>query len=111
MQLSNVDLPALGRPINETNPAFMDVTSQPQLPIPYSEVGRGNRELRLSLGGRGGILASPRANLGDPATLDFEHLERELVQIDDLADVRHAAQGRQQIPADGFEPLTFDLDP
>src|SRR5262245_48033298 len=94
MRFSRVDLPALGRPMKETRPAFV------------CKLGVGC--LSFCRGGR--ILPPPGANLGDAAACHFANLERQTVEIDDLAHVRHAPEGGQEISADGLEPFTLDLD-
>ena len=55
-------------------------------------------------------LATADANLGDPAALDLEHLDGKFVDLERLADVRHASEVRQQKPAEGLEALALDLD-
>src|SRR5262245_7400867 len=84
MRLRSVDLPAFGRPRNETNP-----------------------DLPLILDGR--RLAPAKADLGDAPTLDLEHLDVENIDVEALADVRHASQMREQVTADRFETLAFDF--
>src|SRR5690606_36525867 len=55
------------------------------------------------------LLATADANLGNPAPLDLEHLDREFVDVEGLPDVRHVAEPGQQVAADGFEPFALDL--
>src|SRR4051812_33947106 len=50
------------------------------------------------------------AHFGDPAPLDFEHLDRELVHLESLADVRHTAEMREQIAAKRLKSLALNLD-
>src|SRR5689334_6721152 len=83
MRLRSVDLPALCRPRNETKP-----------------------DLPLILDGC--RLAAAEPDLGDTPTLDLEHLDVETIDVEALADVRHASQVREQVPADSFESLAFD---
>src|SRR5262245_57168346 len=85
MRLRSVDLPAFGRPRNETKP-----------------------DLPLILDGCS--LAAAEADLGDTSTFDLEHLDVETINIEALADVRHAPQMRQKISADRFETLALDFD-
>src|SRR5262245_8174103 len=56
------------------------------------------------------LVAAADADLGDAAALDLDDLEREIVDVDGLAHVRHATEVRQQIPAHGFEALALDID-
>src|ERR1051325_3199784 len=85
MRLSSVDLPAFGRPRNETKP-----------------------DLPLILGGH--RFPAAQTDLGDAPALDFDHLHVEAVDLNPLADVRQAAKVREQVPADGFKALALDLD-
>ena len=87
MRLRSVDLPALGRPRNDTKPDFM-----------ATSILDGRR------------LAAAQADLRNPAALDLEHLDVEAVDLEALADVRHPAEMREQVAADGFEPFALDLD-
>src|SRR4029453_11487445 len=84
MRLRSVDLPAFGRPRNETNP---------NLPLILDGC-------RLAAGGAG---------LGDTSTFPLEHFDLETIDLEALADVRHASEMRQQVPADGFETLALDF--
>src|SRR5688572_14531615 len=91
MRLSRVDLPALGRPRNETNPDFM----------PDASPGFDPHLLVFRF-------TPPRADLGDASPLDLEHLHREIVHVERLADVRHAPEVRQQVAAECLEALALD---
>src|SRR5688500_8065445 len=51
----------------------------------------------------------PHAYLGDAPPLDLEHLEDELVDFDDLANIRHPPKLRQQESADRLEALALDI--
>src|SRR6266513_3798518 len=79
-RLRSVDLPAFGRPRNETKP-----------------------DLPLILGGN--RFAAAQADFGDAPALDLDHLHIEAIDLKTLADVRHAAKVREQVAADGFEAL------
>ena len=46
----------------------------------------------------------------DSPALGVEHLDAEAVDVELLADRRHAAEARQKIAADRLEPLAFDVD-
>src|SRR5687767_11180293 len=88
MRLSSVDFPALGRPMRAM--------------VPHRMAG----EPRLLLGSG----PAAHAYLGDPAPLDFQHLDRQLARLEGLPDVGHPAQLRQQVAAEGLETLTLDGD-
>src|SRR5262247_1025279 len=84
MRLRSVDLPAFGRPRNETNP-----------------------DLPLILDGC--RLAAAEADLGDTSTFDLEYLDVETVDLEAFADIWHSSQMRQQVPADRFETFALDV--
>src|SRR5215470_17625743 len=88
MRLRRVDLPAFGRPRNETNP-----------------------DLPLILDGR--RRSAAEAHLVDAPAFDFEHLHIETIDLEAFADIRHSAQMREKVTAHGFKslPLDFDAEP
>src|SRR6185503_14274927 len=79
MRLRSVDLPAFGRPSNET---------KPDLPLILDGCRR----------------AAAEADLRDASTFDLEPID-----VEALSDVRHASQMRQQVPAHRFETLALDF--
>src|SRR5262245_44810169 len=85
MRLRRVDLPAFGRPRNETNP-----------------------DLPLILDGR--RFPAVKAHFVDAPAFDLEHLHVETIDLEAFADVRHSPQMRQEVPAHGFETLPLDFD-
>src|SRR4029078_12667547 len=77
IRLSRVDLPALGRPISETKPAFM------------RRLSRSSTRLRRF---RRRSFPAADADLGDPAPLDFHDFNGEAVHVEHLAQIRHAPE-------------------
>ena len=59
------------------------------------------------LGGLGLGLAR-HADLVDPPPLGVEHFDAQAVDLEPLADRRHAAEVRQEVAADGLEPFALD---
>src|SRR5262245_66098703 len=86
IRLRSVDLPAFGRPRNET---------KPDLNLPF-----------ILYGCR---LLAAEADLGYASSFDFEHLHVQKIDFEALADVRHSPQMRQEVTADGFETLALDF--
>src|SRR4051794_17447938 len=117
MRLSSVDLPALGRPMRDTKPLFMTASHRAHrdsLSSPDHRIGgRTFFPCPLRIGIRGGALRGdlPRdAHPVDPPPPDLEHLNREPVDAEPVADRGHAADAREQIAADGLEAFALDLD-
>src|SRR3954469_15799584 len=107
MRLSSVDLPALGRPMRETKPLFMAGSRK-------HRVGAGtffprSACVRVPAGVLGGHLTRD-AHAVDPPPLDLEHLNREPVDLEPLADRGPAPDAREQVAAERLEALTLDLD-
>src|ERR1051325_560221 len=102
MRFSSVDLPALGRPMSATAPLLYfrsGGSEDPALPIEASGT-------LVVLGRR----PAAHAHARDAAPLHFQHFPREVVDLERLADVRHAAEMRQQVAAQRLEPLALDRD-
>ena len=96
-RLSSVDLPALGRPTKRDEAGFHDASRL-----------RRSASVVPCLGLAAGELpADP--HLVDPPPLGLEHLDAQPVDVEALADGRHAAEVRQQVAADGLEPFALDL--
>src|SRR5436305_10669100 len=117
MRLSSVDLPAFGRPMRETKPLFMTANhpvanhrgQRDPLRSPNHRIGRRTFFPRpLCIRVLGGDLTRD-AHAVDPPPLDFEHLDREPVDLEALADRGHAADAREQIAADRLEAFALDL--
>src|SRR2546421_3415492 len=95
-RFNSVDLPAFGRPMNETNPDFIAPPDEPRFFLCVFRVDR-------------------RRDLGDPhlvdtAALGIENLNAEAIDVKALADGRHAADLREQVAADGLESFALDLN-
>src|SRR3954470_21356984 len=97
-RFSSVDLPAFGRPMNETKPVFMT--------CPCSDRPRLFVRRRSDLGGR--PLAD--ANLVNPPPFHFQHLDVQSVDVGLLADRRHPAKMCEQVAANRLEALALDRD-
>src|SRR5262245_36924978 len=67
--------------------------------------GHGDATTRL-----GFLLTPPRSHFGDAPTFDFDHFKPQVTHFEGLANVRHPSEVREQIAADGFEPLALDVD-
>src|SRR3954467_10047755 len=85
-RLSSVDLPAFGRPMNETRPNLW--------------------AMRLSLDGR---LVFHDPDLVDAAAFGVEHFDGQPVDVEPLAHGRHAAEVREKVPADRLKPFPLDV--
>src|SRR4051812_5520046 len=97
MRLSSVDFPALGRPTIETYPAFIaNVRAASDATAWWSRVRNRRR------------FSDP--HLVDAAALGLEHFDRQAVDLERLADRRHAADPRQDIAADRLEAPGLDLE-
>ena len=92
IRLSSVDLPAFGRPTKRDEARHFDLAIE-------RSTCDGLRPCREA-----------HADLVDAAALGFEHLDAQAVELERLADRRHAAELRQQVAADGLESLRLDLD-
>src|SRR6185436_9491182 len=100
-RLRSVDLPAFGRPTSETKPAFTD--------RPSCRLARPGGARRRDFGAdRGGSLGD--AHAVDAPALGVEHFDAQPVDLEPLADGRHAADVVHQIAADRLESLALDLD-
>src|SRR3954463_9363320 len=97
-RFSRVDLPALGRPMRETNPDFIRARSH-----------RPGLHLGVFRFLDGKVLpADP--DLVDPPPFGIEHFDAQIVDVETLADGRQPPEVRQQEPADRFETFALDLD-
>ena len=72
--------------MNDTKPAF----------TPASTLGHG--------------LALRDADFRDAPPLGVQHFDGQAVDVEALADRRHAAETREQVAADGLEALALDVD-
>src|SRR5438270_12747542 len=109
--LRSVDLPAFGRPISDTKPDFIGRTGWTgRTGMEKSYLVRLRfRVLRVFCSGD--VLVDP--NFADAAPLGVDDLDDEAVDIEALADARHASNLRHQEAADGLEsfPLDFHIQP
>src|SRR5205823_2290696 len=106
--LRSVDFPAFGRPISDTKPDFIGRTGG------TGRTGRMEKSYLVRLRFRvlrvfcsGDVLVDP--HLADAAPLGVDDLDDEAVDIEALADARHASNLRHQEAANGLESFPLDF--
>jgi len=72
-------------------------------------VADANTRMHVLLRLRGSSCSASHARFGDPATLDLDDFDGQIVHLERLAHVRHVPEVREQISPERFEPLALDL--
>src|SRR5688572_16363725 len=103
MRLRREDLPAFGRPMSETNPAFTSFAGCHPL------LTAGRRQDRFATdSSRLQFRHARNAHLSYTPPFGVDHLDVQPVDVKRLADGRHVTQMTQEKATNGFEPFPLD---